>query len=159
MTIDDKITDALNNLSLEQLNLEPPVSVDINSSVYEAVSKMDKHGYGCVLVNDADVLTGIFTERDILLKLEESDIDDSKPVREFMAAEPVTLSADDKIVDAVREMSTSGYRHLPIMDSNGKCMGILTARMIVDFVVEFLPEQVYNLPPSPDQNMLTPEGG
>ena len=159
MTTDDKITDALKNLSLGHLDLEPPVSVDIDSSVSEAVDKMDKNGYGCVLVTDGDDLTGIFTERDILMKLEESDIDESKPVKEFMAAEPVTLSVENKIADAVEEMSSSGYRHLPIMDSEGKCMGILTARMIVDFVVEFLPEQVYNLPPSPDQSMLTAEGG
>ena len=159
MTTDDKITDALKNLSLGHLDLEPPVSVDIDSSVSEAVNEMDKNGYGCVLVTDGDDLTGIFTERDILMKLEESDIDESKPVKEFMASEPVTLSVENKIADAVEEMSSSGYRHLPIMDSEGKCMGILTARMIVDFVVEFLPEQVYNLPPSPDQSMLTAEGG
>ena len=102
----------------------------------------------------------MFTERDVMFKLSNADVDESRSVDEFMTKDPVTLKLSQKISEAVNEMSAHGYRHLPIMDEeNSKCVGILTAKKIIEFVVEFLPEQVYNLPPSLDQSMPTPEGG
>ena len=160
MTVDDKITNSLNSSTLEQLNLEPPIEIPSDTPIFEAMDKMGDNGFGCILVADGGKLVGIFTERDVLLKISISDVDESQTVDEFMTKEPDTLRVTHTISDAVREMSSRGYRHLPIMDEeNSKCVGILTAKRIVKYVVEFIPEQVYNLPPSLDQSMLTPEGG
>ena len=160
MTVDDKITSSLNDSTLKQLNLEPPTEISSGTPVFEAADKMGDNGFGCILITEAGKLIGIFTERDVLLKLSIADVDESRSVDEFMTKDPVTLKLNQKISEAVNEMSTHGYRHLPIMDEeNSKCVGILTAKKIIEFVVEFLPEQVYNLPPSLDQSMPTPEGG
>jgi len=121
---------------------------------------MGENDFGCILVNDGDDLVGIFTERDVLIKISIADVDESKAVDEFMTKDPVTMNLNDKISEAVGKMSAHGYRHLPIMDQDeGNCVGILTAKIIIGYVVEYLPEQVYNLPPSLDQSMSTPEGG
>ncbi|MCH8272482.1 MAG: CBS domain-containing protein [Candidatus Marinimicrobia bacterium] len=160
MTVDDKITNSLNSSTLKQLHLEPPIEIPSDTPIFEAVDKMGDNGFGCILVTEGGKLAGIFTERDVLLKISISDVDKSRSVDEFMTKEPDTLRVTDTISDAVKEMSSRGYRHLPIMDEeNSKCVGILTAKKIIKFVVEFIPEQVYNLPPSLDQSMLTPEGG
>ena len=145
---------------MKQLNLEPPTEISSGTPVFEAADKMGDNGFGCILITKAGKLIGIFTERDVLLKLSIADVDESQSVDEFMTKDPVTLKLNHKISEAVREMSAHGYRHLPIMDEkDNKCVGILTAKKIVKYVVEFIPEQVYNLPPSLNQSMLTPEGG
>ncbi|MCH7818008.1 MAG: CBS domain-containing protein [Candidatus Marinimicrobia bacterium] len=160
MTVDDTITNSLNSSTLKQLNLEPPIEIPSGTPVFEAVDKMSDNGFGCILVTDGGKLVGIFTERDVLLKISISDVNESQSVDEFMTKEPDTLKVTNTLSDAVREMSSRGYRHLPIMDEeNSKCVGIITAKQIIKYVVEFIPEQVYNLPPSLDQSMLTPEGG
>ena len=160
MTVDDKITNSLNSSTLKQLHLEPPIEIPSDTPIFEAVDKMGDNGFGCILVAEGGKLVGIFTERDVLMKISISDVDESRSVDEFMTKDPDTLRVTHTISDAVKEMSSRGYRHLPIMDEeNSKCVGILTAKKIIKFVVEFIPEQVYNLPPSLDQSMLTPEGG
>ena len=160
MTVDDKITNSLNSSTLSKLYLEPPIEIPSGTPIFEAVDKMSDNGFGCILVTKDEKLVGIFTERDVLLKISISDINESQSVDEFMTKEPETLRVTHTLADAVREMSSRGYRHLPIMDrEDSKCVGILTAKIIIEFVVEFLPEQVYNLPPSLDQSMPTPEGG
>jgi len=160
MTVDDKITSALKVSSLGNLKLESPAMVESGLSVFDAVDKMGLNEYGCILVEKDSRLVGIFTERDVLMKIATLERHDESPVNDFMASDPVTLTIDSSIADAVNEMSSHGYRHIPVMDKNNeKCLGIITAKNIIDFVVEYLPEQVYNLPPLPNQSMLTPEGG
>ena len=160
MTVDDKITESLTDSTLKKLELEPPIEIPAGTPIFDAVAKMAENGFGCVLVTDGGKLVGIFTERDVLMKISISEVDESQTVNSFMTKDPVTLKLSQKISEAVKEMSSHGYRHLPIMDEdNTQCIGVLTAKIIVEFVVEFLPEQVYNLPPSLDQSMSTPEGG
>ena len=160
MTVNDKITNALNVSPLRHLKLEKPVFVETGTTVLDAVAKMDKSGFGCVLIADKGKLKGIFTERDILMKLADLDRESTDSIDKYMSSDPLTYSGDKCISKAVREMNSHGYRHLPVMDESGdNCLGILTARIILDFVVEYLPDQVYNLPPTHDQSMLTPEGG
>jgi len=160
MTIDDKITSALKESTLARLKLRKPVMVETGSDVSAAIAKMNKTDLGYVLIMDNDNLIGIFTERDILMKMASIAETGDKTVDEFMTPEPVTLGINNSIAKAVSQMSAHGYRHLPVMDENGdKCVGLLTSKSIVKFVVDFLPDQVYNLPPTPNQSMLTPEGG
>ncbi|MCH8927429.1 MAG: CBS domain-containing protein [Candidatus Marinimicrobia bacterium] len=160
MTIDDKITSALKESTLARLKLKSPVMVDAGTEVAVAIEKMNQTDYGYVLVMENGILIGIFTERDILMKMASISDTDGKSIDEFMTRDPVTLRIDSTIAKAVYEMSAHGYRHLPVLDKNGeKCVGMVAAKNIVKFVADFLPDQVYNLPPTPNQQMLTPEGG
>ena len=160
MTIDDKITSALKDSTLARLKLKAPVVVETGTEVSAAIAKMNQTDFGYVLIMDNGNLVGIFTERDILMKMASIAETGGKTIDEFMTREPVTLRINNSIAEAVYEMSAHGYRHLPVMDENSdKCVGLLTAKIIVKFVADFLPDQVYNLPPTPNQSMLTPEGG
>ncbi len=47
-------------------------------------------------------------------------------------------------------MSVGGFRHVPVVDEAGRPAGILSARDVLDFVVELCPEELLNLPPEPD---------
>jgi CBS domain-containing protein len=46
-------------------------------------------------------------------------------------------------------MVSGGYRHLPVVDEEGRPVGVLSVKQIMHYLVEHFPSTVYNLPPDP----------
>jgi len=136
---------------VSELPLREPIVVDADSTVVAAVNAMNEHRTGCVLVQRGGKLTGIFTERDVLTKVIFRNNSNSMKVDDVDTNNPETLEATATIAFALNKMSVGGYRHIPIVDRNGKPAGVLSVRDIVDFLVELFPDGVLNLPPSPDK--------
>ena len=132
---------------LRILNPRSPLSVASSATLREAVTIMREHHVGCVLVVDDDRLAGILTERDLLLKMEGADL--AEPVARFMTPDPETLQLDDPIVWALNRMSVGGYRHVPLVDDEGRPVGILSVKDIVHYIVALFPNEVLTLPPDP----------
>src|SRR5438477_11734245 len=92
----------------------PPLCLAPSDTVQDAIRTMREHRIGCVLVVEGERLTGIITERDLLLKVEAADR--GHPVRDFMTPDPEVLAAEDPIVYALNKMSVGGFRHVPLVD-------------------------------------------
>jgi CBS domain-containing protein len=129
------------------LNPRTPLSLPSSATLREAVALMREHHIGCVLVVDGGRLTGILTERDLLLKMDGADM--AEPVSGFMTRAPETLELDDPIVWALNRMSVGGYRHVPLVDRDGRPVGILSIKDIVHYIVALFPNEVLTLPPDP----------
>ena len=131
--------------------LEPraPLALPPTASVRDAVRMMREHRIGCLLVVEGDRLAGIITERDLLLKLDAADA--SRPVRDLMTPEPETLTLDDPIVYALNKMSVGGFRHVPLVDTAGHPVGVVSVKDVVNYIVDFFPNDVLTVPPSPAQ--------
>ena len=121
-------------------------------AVREAVAIMREHHVGCVLVVEGERLAGILTERDLLLKMEHADLDG--PVSRLMTPDPETLSPDDPIVYALNKMSVGGFRHVPLVDGDGRPVGVVSVKDVVDYIVDFFPNDVLTVPPSPGQRTV-----
>jgi CBS domain-containing protein len=135
--------------------LEPraPVIVEPQASALEAISLMQTHRIGCVLVCRADKLKGIFTERDVLADVVGQGIDPAKtPVRKLMTENPEYLRPTDSIAYALNKMSVGGYRHVPLVDNARMPVGVISVKDIVGYIVRFFPKSVMNLPTLPRQN-------
>jgi CBS domain-containing protein len=114
---------------------------------------------GCVLVCTGKELAGIMTERDVLMKVVARDVSNDEPVDTFMTANPLTLTGDNTIGEAISLMDRENFRHIPIVDpKSGEAIAIFSIRDVVNYLAESFPEQVINLPPRPHQKMTTPEG-
>ena len=136
------------------------VSVPLGTSIGEAAVVMKDHRIGCVLVESNGKLVGIFTERDILTKLVGTEYDPAKvKVDGVMTRNPETLTPDDPIAFAMRLMSIGGFRHVPLVDAEGHPIGILSVKDIVEFMVEHIPSEIFNIPPEPGKHARIPEGG
>ncbi len=136
------------------------VAVPLGTSVGEAARIMRVHRIGCVLVEDHGKLVGIFTERDILTKLVGTGYDPARvQVDGVMTRNPETLSPEDPIAFALHLMSVGGFRHVPLVDADGRPVDILSIKDIVDYVVEHFPQEILNIPPEPGRHARTPEGG
>ncbi|GIW40695.1 MAG: hypothetical protein KatS3mg076_1272 [Candidatus Binatia bacterium] len=137
----------------------PAVTVSPSASVAEAVRRMVEHKVGCVLVEDGGKLVGIFTERDVLVKVLAKVPPEATRVGDLMTSDPETLPPDAKIAFALNKMSVGGFRHIPVVEADGKPVGVVSMRDIVNYVVDLFPDEVLNLPPDPSlQISRTREG-
>jgi CBS domain-containing protein len=135
------------------------VAVPLGTTIGQAARIMKEHRVGCVLVEDGGKLIGIFTERDILTKLVGTGYDPAKvAVDGVMTRNPETLTPEDPIAFALQQMSVGGFRHVPLVDSDGRPVGILSVKDIVDYLTEHFSEEILNIPPEPGQRPRTPEG-
>ncbi len=125
------------------------------------VRKLQEQHIGCVLVTGAEgKLEGIFTERDLLTKVALQPIDWSQErVADYMTPEPETLRVDDRIAWALKLMHVGGYRHVPITDLQGRPVGVVSIRDIVEFIIDLFPSPVLNLPPEPHREPSSDELG
>ena len=134
-----------------------PLAATANESVGQVLQLLRAQRTGAVLICEGDKLVGILTERDTL-KLMASGADLSTPVRDVMSREPVTISSTATVGEAIRVMSEGGYRHLPIVDRDGRPTGVMAVHGIVHYLVDHFPETVYNLPPDPNAAPRAREG-
>ena len=134
----------------QQLLMEQPIKslgshlqvrVSPSTTVAEAIHLMKQNRTGCVLIVSDSELSGIFTERDLLLKLlgAGKDLDRIK-MSDVMTREPESVEGADSIRFALHKMSIGGFRHIPIT-SEGKLEGLITAKDVLRFLAR---ELIYN---------------
>lgn len=121
---------------IERLWPKSPSTVPPDMPVGEVLKKMVGETIGCVMVVDSGKLVGIFSERDALMKLNtEAQKFLTRPISQFMTADPVTLETNSKIAFALHKMNVGGYRHLPIL-FEGKLAGVISIRDILRYLTE-----------------------
>jgi CBS domain-containing protein len=141
-----------------QLDLSAYTMVEPGAHVSDVLRQMRQAGCGCALVVEADRLVGIFTERDVLLKVVGVPQNWERPVRELMTPRPDTVGPDDRVATAMQRMNRGHYRNVPVVDSAGRVVGNLTHYAILQFFSDRFQHEIYNLPPEPDQVPKAPEG-
>jgi CBS domain-containing protein len=145
--------------SIRTLELGRPIAVEVGTSVQKAVHLMQQHRIGCVVVTRGGLLAGIFTERDVLMKIVESRNDLSEvKIDDVMTSNPEVLLEDDMIAFALNLMHVGGYRHVPVVDEQGKPVGVLSIKDIVEYLTAYFPQEVLNLPPKPIRTTQEREG-
>jgi len=133
--------------------------LDEQTPLEEVVRLMRERNQRCALLTENGKLAGIFTERDVLMKLIGTRVDLARtPVRPYMTRELVTLPAEAGIAYALNEMSMGGFSHIPVVDADGKPAGVVSMRDIIDHLTEFFHKDVLNLPPDPMRSFLHREG-
>jgi len=101
------------------------VTVTPDTSVQEVARLMKEHDIGNVLVTEGDRLTGIVTDRDIVVRCLAEGGDFKSDVRNVMTENPRTLSPDTDVIEAAQMMAAEKVRRLPVVE-NGKPVGIVS---------------------------------
>jgi CBS domain-containing protein len=111
-----------------------PVSVPPSCTAREAVRLLALRNIGSLLVVEDGRPVGIFTERDVLARISADPARLDRPVADSMTAPPVVVHKQDSLAYALHCMSLGGYRHLPIVDKEGRAAGIVSVRDILRFL-------------------------
>jgi CBS domain-containing protein len=135
-----------------------PRTISAGAALSEALDAMRDGDGEAVMVCDGSRLSGILTERDVLRRVFGLDVDPSRPVEEFMTADPDTLRPEATLLEAMQKMEAGGYRNLPLVDDQGNLVGLLRQQDLLEYVAEAFPQEILNLPPRPHQLMEEPEG-
>jgi CBS domain-containing protein len=141
------------------LGIDPPVIADAGTSLREIVWEMRDRRASCALLTREDRLAGIFTERDVVARVVGVHGVLDGPVAEVMTSGPEHIRRGDRLSTAVRLMRRRGYRHVPVVDDDGRVLGCVRHEDVVGYLAEVYPAEVLNLPPDPGQLILTREGG
>jgi CBS domain-containing protein len=117
----------------------PAIQVSPTSSVLEAVELTLPAKLGAVAVVDAGKLVGIFTERDVMLKVVHARREPSKTqVQEVMTSPVITIPRYTPRNDVMNLMLKHHIRHLPISSDGKTVLGMLSIRNLLEYLVEEL---------------------
>ena len=125
----------------EIITRDRPLVGRTNDTVRTAAKKMAEHRCGSILVCDGDQLRGIFTERDLLVRVVATGRNPARTkLVEVMTRDPDTVEGSAPLVEAVRRMDECGYRHLPVLEGN-RLLGVITLRDVpIEVMVRLQPE-------------------
>jgi CBS domain-containing protein len=121
----------------------PAATVSPTSTVIDAVRLMNDRRVGAVAVTESNKLTGIFTERDLMIRvvLEGKDPSDT-PVKDVMTERPVAVNKNVSMGEALSMMSEHHFRHLPVVDEDDTVMGLLSVRDVLSNRVDKLGQEL-----------------
>ncbi|MBX7234278.1 MAG: CBS domain-containing protein [Caldilineales bacterium] len=132
----NELEERLAGMTLDDMHPRAPILVETSARLDHAISLMQQHNIGCLLVTSADRhIAGILTEGDVLSRIAGQVRDlHSVTVGEYMTHRPTLLAMDTPLVEALHLMSTHGFRHLPIVDVNHLPVGVISVRDVVHFL-------------------------
>ncbi|MFI5262792.1 MAG: cyclic nucleotide-binding/CBS domain-containing protein [Candidatus Limnocylindrales bacterium] len=135
-----------------------PLTVDLGTPVAAVIQRMRAaRGEPALILRDGR-LAGIFTERDVLLKVLGHDVPPGAPVDDYMKRDPHAMTAEATLGEAAHLMDRGRFRHVPIVDGEGRPLLTLRQQDILAYIAEAFPAEILNLPPRPHQRLAEPEG-
>ncbi len=138
-------------MSLLRIADVPSAEIDIEATVLAAVHAMSKARVGAVAVMENGELSGIFTERDLMLRVVQQERSPRETkVRDVMTSPVVTASDKTPAVEAIDLMLNRHLRNLPIIGENGQLLGMLSIRGLLQDRVEDLRRELHSI----DQYLL-----
>ena len=112
--------------SIRDLMTEKPFSIDTDKSVTYAAKMMRDENVGLAPIVEGDRLVGTLTDRDIAVRVVAEGRDpESTTAREVASTELVTVDPDQELNEALRLMAQHQIRRLPVVEQDGRLVGIV----------------------------------
>ena len=107
------------------------ISVEPKTSLAQVAKKMRVDDGDAVAVMSEGRLIGIITERDLVKAIADGVDPQQTEADVVMTADPATVTADEEVAVVAVKMMRLGVRHLPVVDSEGSPVGLISARDLV----------------------------
>ena len=124
----------------------PPPSVKVDATVLSAAMSMRNARIGAAAVLEGDQLVGIFSERDVMLRVVVPRLDpEATTVRDVMTTAVQTVGEEAEAGEALELMVARHIRHLPVVNSENRVTGLLSVRNLLQHHIEELADQLNSL--------------
>ena len=145
--------------SIQDISMPKVICMDESSSIKNIIDLMQSKKIGSVVITRDGELTGIVTERDILMKV-ICLIDDleNTPVTKIMTEDPQSLRKEDEIAYILNNMHVGGYRHIPIVNENDEPVSMISIKDVVSWSLNHFPQEITNLTGEPFRGKVSREG-
>ena len=98
-----------------------------DTTVLEAVSKMNQYKLGALVVNDGNRVAGIFTERDVLRRVVgEGRNPENTTVGSVMTRDVICVPPETDIEEVSAIMQQRRVRHIPVCGEDGDLHGMIS---------------------------------
>ena len=125
---------------------KPAVTIASGATVMQAVRTMEEATVGAVVIVDDGELKGVFTERDLMLRIVVPNKDpEATLVKDVMTSPVVTIHKETEPDDALKMMWERHIRHLPVVQSDGKVEAMVSIRHLLHDKVEHLTQELDSL--------------
>src|SRR2546422_463086 len=115
--------------SIRDVMTSNPRSLESGSNAVEAARLMRDEDVGIVPIVEGEKLVGTVTDRDIVIRVvAEGKTPESVTVGEIASRELVTIDPQQDLDDALRLMARHKVRRLPVVEEDGKLVGIVAQK-------------------------------
>jgi len=132
--------------TISDIMTKEPIIHDCEISVSKAVSIMREKKIGALLFKENDTVDGIFTERDLLTKIDFKQPGglDATLIKSVMTRNLLTVNASDSFIDVIQLMQEKNIRHTPVTISKEEkeIIGMVSLRDLLNHYQEHLREQL-----------------
>lgn len=134
-------------MSVGELCCRNVVTISAQASIADATALMRHHHVGYVVVVNTigghSLPLGVITDRDILIEVMSQEVPDTlqPAIGELVTREPVCIAAHRSLFDAIDTMRKNAVRRLPVVDSEGALVGIVS----VDDILRILSQALSDL--------------
>ena len=102
-----------------------PVIIGQDAKVADMIGRMAAEKRSSALITNGDGrLVGIITEQDVVRRI-ALRCDGSEPLADVMTSPAQSIGIDDYLYDAIARMRRFGWRHMPVVDAEGRPMGVI----------------------------------
>ena len=120
-------------LKAKDIMSSPPVTIRGSETIVNAARLMRERGVGSLIVVDSQGrIEGIVTERDVLNSLAAGKACAGGRVEEVMSRNLIVARPDEDLDVVVERMREANIRHIPVVDEEGKPLGMISVRDIID---------------------------
>jgi len=110
------------------------LSVEPQTSLAEVAKRMRQDDADSAAVMSGARLLGIITERDLVRAIADGLNPQQAKADVIMSADPATVTGDEEVAVVAVKMMRLGIRHLPVVDHQGKPVGLISARDLVSLL-------------------------
>jgi len=114
-------------VTVNEVMIRDVVTMDASGTLLEAAELMRDANVGMLPVMDEDVLRGIVTDRDLVVRAMTRDVRPSEVrVSECLSEPPRCAEPDWTVDEAMEEMARQQVGRLPVVDTSGRVIGVVT---------------------------------
>ncbi len=125
LSIEDQCREVSKVKRHESWIIRDPITLTPDDTIGRAKEIVNEKNIASFPVVDKEKLVGILTNRDLRLKT-----DPKERVRNAMTKNPVTISEQARMEDAINIMDKNKIEKLPVVDKQGRIKGLITLRDI-----------------------------
>ena len=112
--------------SIRQLMTDNPCAIDAEKPVAHAAKMMRDENVGLAPIVEGDRLIGTLTDRDIAVRVVAEGRDpEATAVREVASTDLVTIDPEQELDEALRLMAENQVRRLPVVEEDGRLVGVV----------------------------------
>ncbi|HUH11194.1 MAG TPA: CBS domain-containing protein [Brevundimonas sp.] len=97
-----------------------------DDTLQEVAARMAAGDFGFIPVADGENLVGALTDRDIAVRAVAAGAAPNARVVEFLSRDALVVRADDDLKIALDLMSSRQVRRLPVVDKDGRLVGVVS---------------------------------